>query len=124
MQWVDRSYNESFRLWLPSKPLRRRRVELERIPDLIILPHPYLPPLLSLLMLDPNLLCVLRDEFPDEAWIPEFAGDTEVLATAHQSVGLAAFDSGRDAFWGKVILFATSDGDKSVGTDISSWIYV
>lgn len=94
--------------------LRRGRIKLKRVLDLIILPHPNLPPLLRLLMLNPHLLGVRRDEVPDEARIPEFAGHPEVFAAAHEGVGFAAFDGGGDAFGGEVVLFAAGDGDESV----------
>lgn len=84
-------------------------VDLERIFDLIIFPHPDFPPLLGLLVLHPDLLCMLRNEFPDKTWVPQFAGYAKVFATPHECIGLAAFDSRWDAFGRKVILFATGN---------------
>lgn len=74
-------------------------------------------------MLHPNLFCMLRDELSDKAWIPEFTGDAQVFAAAHQSVRLAALDCGGDAFWRKVVLFAAGDGDESVRGGISCCFY-
>lgn len=60
----------------PCRLLRRRlRNLLIRIPDLIILPHPMLPPLLANHMLDNCLLARFPHEPADEAGIPEFACD-------------------------------------------------
>ena len=66
-------------------------------------------------MLDPDLLRVRSDEGPDEARIPQLAGDAEVFAAAHQRVGFAAFGRGGDAFGAEVVHFAAGDGDESVG---------
>lgn len=86
-----------------------RGIDLERIFDLVIFPHPDFPPLLGLLVLHPDLLCMLRDEPPDKTWVPQFAGYTEVFAAPHECIGFAAFDSRWDAFGRKVILFATGN---------------
>ena len=91
-----------------------RGVDLERIFDLIIFPHPDFPPLLGLLVLHPDLLCMLRNELPDETWVPQFAGYAKVFATPHECIGLAAFDSRWDAFGRKVILFATGNRHEPV----------
>ena len=65
-------------------------------------------------MLHPNLLRVLRYEFADKSRVPQFAGDAEVFAAAHQSVGFAAFGRGGDAFGGEVVHLAARDGYESV----------
>jgi hypothetical protein len=79
---------------------------LEWVFDLIVLPHHNLPLLLGAHMLHPHLLCDFGREFTNKPWIPEFARDTKILATAHQSIGFAAFGGGRDAIGVKVLLFA------------------
>lgn len=63
-------------------------------------------------MFDKHLLNMLFLELADPAWIPQLAGDTQVLAAAHHGVGLAALGSGGDAFGVEVVLFAAGDGDK------------
>lgn len=60
-------------------------------------------------MFNPNLLRMACNEFSNEAWIPEFTGNAEVLAAAHKSIGLAALDGGWYTFRREVILFATSN---------------
>ena len=105
---------------LPCSALRRWCIKLERVSDLIIFPHPYLPPLLGLLVFHPYLLRVLCNELSDEAWIPKFTSYSKVFTAAHQSVGFAAFHGGWYAFWGEVVLFATGNGDKSINQDIST----
>lgn len=71
------------------------------------------PPLLRHHVLDDDLTRVGRQEFTDEARVPEFRGDAQIFAAAHKGVGLAAFGRGRDAFGVKVLLFTTGDGDES-----------
>lgn len=92
---------------------RRSRVELERVADLIVFSHPYLPALLCSLMLHPNLLRMSCDEFADPTRIPKLTRNSEIFAAAHEGVRLATFDSGRNAFGGKIILLATGDRNKS-----------
>lgn len=96
-----------------ARCLGGRCVDLERIFDLIIFPHPDFPPLLGLLVLHPDLLCMLCNELPDETWVPQFAGNTEVFAASHECIRLAAFYGSWDAFGRKVILFATGNGYES-----------
>jgi hypothetical protein len=63
-------------------------------------------------MLNPDLLNAFLDEVQNKPWVPEFAGDAKVLATPHESIGLAAFGSCGNALGGEVILLATGDGDE------------
>jgi len=79
---------------------------LERIPQLIILPHPMLPPLLRSLVLHDHLLPLLRKKAAYEPWVPQLASDAQVLAAAHQRVGFAAFSCRGDAVGVEVLLFA------------------
>ena len=69
-----------------------------------------LPPLLRRRMLHHHLLPPLRHEPLNKPRIPEFGGNPEVFAAAHESVGFAAFGCGRDAFGVEVLLFAAGDG--------------
>lgn len=64
-------------------------------------------------VLDNHLLGHLLHVFPDEAGIPEFRGDAEVLAAAHKGVGLAALGRGRDTIGVEVLLFAASYRNES-----------
>lgn len=57
-------------------------------------------------MLDPHLLRVGVLVGPDEALVPELGGDAEVLAAAHEGVGLAGLDGAGDLFFGEVVVFA------------------
>ena len=66
-------------------------------------------------MLHKHLASLLGHEAAHEARVPQFTGDTQVLAAAHQCVGLAAFGSGGNAVRGEVVLFAAGDGDESGG---------
>jgi len=91
--------------------LHERSNLLEREFDIIILPHPHLPPLLRYLMLDHDLLACVLQEGPDVSRVPEFAGDAQVLAASHQGVGFAALGGCGDAVWVKVLLLSTRDGD-------------
>ena len=86
---------------------------LERIRDGILLPQVYLLPLLRDNVLHEHLLYVLFHKRTDESGIPKLTGDTKVLTASHQSVGFAAFDCGRDAFGGEVVLFSAGDRNKS-----------
>jgi len=65
-------------------------------------------------MLHPNLLTLVRHELADEAGIPQLRRDAQILAAAHQRVGLAALGGGGDALGVEVLLFAAGDGDKSI----------
>ena len=76
------------------------------MPYRIILPHPNLLLLLRHHMLHPNLLPVLRDKFPDKPRVPQFTGDANVLAAAHQRIGFAAFGRGGDSLRREVIHLA------------------
>ena len=67
-------------------------------------------------MLNPNLLPVLRYEFPDESRVPQFAGDAEVLAAAHQRVGFTAFGRGGNGLGGEVVHLPARDGHESICT--------
>ena len=87
---------------------------LEGVPDLIVLAEPDLLLLLGDDVLDPHLLGVRAHELADEARVPELRGDAQVLAAAHQGVGLAALGRGRDAVLVEVLLFATGLADESV----------
>ena len=86
---------------------------LEWIRDGILLPQIYLLPLLRDSMLHKHLLCVLFHERADESGIPKLTGDTKVLTASHQRVRFAAFNCGRDAFGGEVVLFAAGDRNES-----------
>ncbi len=61
-----------------------------------------LEPHLSLLLvdrvLDPEAGHVLLPELANEVGIPELGADAQVLAAAHEGVGLAAFDGGGELF--------------------------
>lgn len=94
-------------------------------------------------MLDEYFLAVLGLVFSDKVWIPvwhdenqymralnrenqscivpKFTGDTEILATSHQSVGLACFDRGRDAARVKVSLLPSRHRDQSA---VMTWASV
>lgn len=72
-----------------------------------------LPPLLRRRVLHHHLPPHLAHELLDEARVPEFRGDAQVLAAAHQGVGFAAFGRGRDAVRVEVGLFAAGDGDEA-----------
>lgn len=66
-------------------------------------------------MLNPHLVAVLLLEGPEETRVPELRRDAEVLAAAHQGVGLAALAGGRDRVFGKVAALATGLADESTG---------
>lgn len=65
-------------------------------------------------MLDPDLFCAVGQELANEARVPELACNTQVLATAHQGVGLTSFGGSRDALGVKIVLLAAGNGYKSV----------
>lgn len=65
-------------------------------------------------MLDPLLDGVLLHELADEAGVPELRGDAEVLAAAHEGVGLAALGGGGDAVLGEVLLLAARLAHESI----------
>lgn len=73
-----------------------------------------LSPLLADHVLDHALFCLGLQEFADKSGVPEFGCHTQVLAAAHQGIGLAALGSGGNAVGVKVGLFATSDRDESI----------
>lgn len=85
----------------------------ERIPDLVVLSRPHLLPLLRDHVFRPDLPRVLSHEFSDEARIPEFAGNAEIFAAAHQRVGLAPFGGGWDPVGAEVVLLATGYGNEA-----------
>lgn len=91
---------------------------LEGIGWVAVLALPDLPPLLVDNVLDPHLVAVLLLEGAEEPGVPELRGDPEVLAAAHQRVGLAALAGGRDRVRSKVLAFATGLGDESANNII------
>lgn len=64
-------------------------------------------------MFNKRLFPTRSQEFLDEARIPKFTGDSEILAAAHQGVGLAAFCGGWNAVGVKVLLLAAGDRNQS-----------
>lgn len=64
-------------------------------------------------MLHNRLLACLPHEPADEARIPEFARDAQVLTAAHQGVGFASLRRGWDAVRVEVLLFASRYADES-----------
>lgn len=64
-------------------------------------------------MLNKLLITVLFLEAPDEAWVPELADDSEILAGAHQGIRFAAFSCSGDTAWVEVVLFATSNRNEA-----------
>lgn len=99
---------------LPRLPTSRHL--LVRPPHLIVLPHKMPPPLLRRQMLHKQLPRVLAHEPANKPRIPELRRDAQVLAAAHQRVGLAPFSSRRDAVGVEVRLLAAGEGDESVNT--------
>jgi hypothetical protein len=65
-------------------------------------------------MLDPYLPRQLARKFAYKPWIPEFAGDTQVFAAAHERVGFAAFGCGWDPVGVEVLLLTAGYGYKAV----------
>ena len=90
---------------------------LERVLDRIILPDNNLPLLLSRNMLNPHLLREFSIELANETRIPQFAGDAQVLAAAHQGIGLAPLGRSRDAIRVEVLLFSARYRHKTVGAE-------
>lgn len=68
-----------------------------RVRDGITLPSPNLRLLFVNNMLNKDFARMLRLELADPPRIPEFTGDAEILAAAHESVGSAAFCCGGDS---------------------------
>lgn len=105
-------------LLLSSRPRRTHGSNsldlLERIPELVILTHPMLPSLLGDLVFYNHLFAHVSHEALDESWVPEFGCHAQVLAAAHQGVGLAAFGGGGDAVRVEVGLFAAGYADQTV----------
>lgn len=66
-------------------------------------------------MLDPRLLHVRPLEPPQEMGIPELRADAEVLAAAHQGVGLAPLDRGGQLVGREVGVFPLGLRDEPVG---------
>ena len=64
-------------------------------------------------MLDPRFPDILCDELADEARIPQLGRDAEVLAAAHEGVGLAAFGGGGYVLDIEIGLFAAGYGYES-----------
>ena len=65
-------------------------------------------------MLDPFFLYKMLSEPADVHRIPEFRGDTEILAATHQGVGFGTLNGGRDRFGAEVVVVALRLGDHSV----------
>lgn len=72
-------------------------------------------PLLGSRVLDPRLLHVRPLEPPQEMGIPELRADAEVLAAAHQGVGLAPLDRGGQLVGREVGVFPLGLRDEPVG---------
>jgi hypothetical protein len=62
------------------------------------------PLLLGNLVLNPSFLYIMFFEPADIHWIPEFRGDTEILAATHQGVGLGTLNGGGDRFGVEVVV--------------------
>ncbi len=103
----------------PKRPARSHLDLLIRILDTIILAHRNLLLLLRHRMLHPHLLRMLRHVLPYVAWIPQLRRHAQVLAAAHQRVGLAPLGGGGDAVRVEVVLFAAGDGDESFWRDMA-----
>lgn len=71
------------------------------------------PLLLSDRVLDPFFLYVMLFEPADVHRIPEFRGDTEILAAAHQGVGFGTLNGSGDRFGAEVIVVSLRLGDHS-----------
>ena len=112
---TDQPSSISIHPLIPSQPLIRTETLrlLKRMPYRIILPHPNLFLLLRHYMLHPNLLPVLRYEFPDIPRVPQLTGDAQVFTAAHQRVGFAALGRGGDGLRRKVVHLAARDGHES-----------
>lgn len=83
-----------------------RSAPLEGIRGVIALAHPSLPLLLGDDVLDPDLLRPLLLEVADVSRVPQLGRDAQVLAAAHQGVGLAALPGGGDAVVGEELALA------------------
>ena len=85
----------------------------ERVLQLVVLAHVVLSPPLGGDVLHHHLAHVGLHEATDEPRVPELGGDPQVLAAAHEGVGLAALGRGGDAVGVEVLLFATSEGNEA-----------
>jgi hypothetical protein len=103
----------SFRLTYPMYMLFLCLHFLVRISGAIVLPQHNLPLLLRARMLHPHLLRHLVREFANEPGIPELRCYAQVLAAAHQGVGLAALGRRGNAVRVEVLLLAASYGNKT-----------
>ena len=54
-------------------------------------------------------------ELPYASRIPQFTGDSKILAAANHSVGFATFGGGGNALGREIVLFTTSDRDETMG---------
>lgn len=70
-------------------------------------------------MLHKLLLTVLLLELPDKPWIPQLAGNSQVLAGAHQRVALASLGRSWNAIRVKILHLSASDGGETASTDES-----
>lgn len=79
---------------------------LPRITHLLILPNPNLT--LSLIdhMLHKHFFRIFRFVASNPARIPQFTGNTQILAAAYQRIRFAAFSGCGDTVWVEVVLFA------------------
>lgn len=64
-------------------------------------------------VLDPDLLRMVLLKPADKDGVPQLAANTEVLAAAHQSVGFATFDGGRELVVGEEVVLALGLRDES-----------
>ena len=85
---------------------------------------PFLEPQLALLLcdlvLDPGALQVCLPEPTHEDGVPQLGGDAEVLAAAHEGVGLAALDGVGELLEAEVGVFALGLGDEPGGE--TEWV--
>jgi hypothetical protein len=65
-------------------------------------------------MLNPALLHIVLSEPANKYGIPEFGGDTEILAATHQSVGLGTLDSGGDALGAEEVVYTLRLRDDAI----------
>jgi hypothetical protein len=65
-------------------------------------------------MLNENVSRMFCFEFPNESWVPQFARHSQVFATSHHRIRLAAFRRRRNAIFAEIVLFASSDRYKSI----------
>lgn len=80
-----------------------------------VLALPNLPLPLADDVLNPQLVGVFLLEGADVTRVPKLGRDAEVLAAAHQGIGLAAFAGGRNRVFGEVAALATGLSDESTG---------